>query len=510
MTPAAVAPVLVPLIAGALLLALRGVSMRVQRLLSLAATCALLPLGLALLQLADTGVVTVYALGNWAAPFGIVLVVDRLAAILLCVTAIVAIPALLHSLAGEDREGPYFHALFQFQLMGINGAFLTGDLFNLFVFFEILLIASYALLLHGARPARTRAAVHVVVLNLVGSALFLFGVGAIYGVAGTLNLADLGRVLPLLPADDAAIARTGGVLLLVVFGLKAAVLPLTFWLPQSYASAPASVAALFAVLTKVGAYAILRVTTQLYGADAGLVADVAAPWLLPAGLATFAFGVLSTLAAADLGRVATGLVIASMGLLLSTLGLGTPAGSSAAIYYLAHSAFATAALFLVVDALRQQRVAHGDDLLQGERLAQPVALGVLFGLTALALVGLPPTSGFAGKALALLAARGHAGQVAFWVIVLVGTVLLVLALARVTSALFWKTGADPVRGRAVPGLQLFAAAWPVVAGLVLFVAGGAATRLADDAARQLHDPAALQRIVVPDPPGTDARREVFR
>jgi multicomponent K+:H+ antiporter subunit D len=506
----AILPVLVPLVAGALLLAARGLGLRQQRLLSLAATCALLPIAVALLRVADADVLTVYRLGDWEAPFGIVLVVDRLAAILLLVTALVAIPALLYGLAGEDREGPGYHALFQFQLMGINGAFLTGDLFNLFVFFEILLIASYALLLHGNGAARTRAAVHVVVLNLVGSALFLVGVGAIYGVAGTLNLADLGRVMPLLTEADAGLARTGALLLLVVFALKAALLPLTFWLPQSYAVAPASVAALFAVLTKVGAYAILRVFTQVFGADAGFASTAALAWLQPAGLATFTFGVLAALAATGLGRIATSLVVASVGLLLATIGLGSEAGTAAAIYYLAHSALATAALFLVIDLLRRQRTRYRDDLLEGERIAQPVWLGALFGITALALVGLPPTSGFAGKALALLAARDTGGQAWFWVIVLGGTSLLVLAMVRVTSSLFWKTGTEPPRGDRAPVLQLLAATLPVVLGLALFVWGGPATRLAAAAAHQLHDRAALEHAVVPDPGRVDAQRERFQ
>src|SRR5690606_16477118 len=191
-------------------------------------------------------------------PFGIVLVLDRLSALMLALTALLAVPVLWFACRGDDRRGPNFHALFQFQLMGINGAFLTGDLFNLFVFFEVLLIASYALLMHGQGKARAKAGLHYVVLNLAGSSLFLFGLGLMYAATGTLNMADVGRLVSNGAVSSPLLLQVSAALLLIVFALKAAVLPLSFWLPGAYAAASAPVAALFAIMTKIGLYAIWR------------------------------------------------------------------------------------------------------------------------------------------------------------------------------------------------------------------------------------------------------------
>src|SRR5690606_2213561 len=233
-----------------------------------------------------------YRLGDWPAPFGIVLVLDRLSALMLVLTAAVALFSLLHAVQGQDRAGPLYHPLFQLQLVGLNGAFLTGDLFNLFVFFEILLIASYCLLVHGSTAPRLRAGVHYVVLNLAGSSLFLIAVGTLYGVTGTLNMADMAQKVALLGAPDAALVRSAALLLLVVFALKAALVPLYFWLPAAYSAASAPVAALFAIMTKVGVYSIVRVYTLIFGSGGGVAAEVATPWLLPLALLTVVLGMI--------------------------------------------------------------------------------------------------------------------------------------------------------------------------------------------------------------------------
>nr|MBF3179384.1 monovalent cation/H+ antiporter subunit D [Pseudomonas aeruginosa] len=228
-------PILLPLFAGSLLLL--PLAERWRRGLSLLAALALIPLSLLLMRTAASGDLSVYALGNWAAPFGIVLMLDRLAALMLLATAVLGSAALIYALRGDDRLGKHFHALFQFQLLGINGAFLTGDLFNLFVFFEILLIASYALLLHGGGAERVRSGLHYVILNLVGSAFFLIAVGTLYGLTGTLNMADMAQKIAMADAERAPLLAAAGLLLLVVFALKAALLPLYFWLPRAYAAA---------------------------------------------------------------------------------------------------------------------------------------------------------------------------------------------------------------------------------------------------------------------------------
>src|SRR3990167_7167713 len=276
MNHALIMPVLLPMIAGSLLLFAARLSLAQQRLLSVLSTLGLLLVSVWLLRLADGGQLHSYALGNWQAPFGIVLLLDRLSALMLLVTAVLALFAVLYAVRGDDTRGSSFHALFQFQLMGINGAFLTGDLFTLFVFFEILLIASYALLLHGGGGERVRAGIHYVVLNLLGSSLFLIAVGMMYGIAGTLNMADLAVKVAAASPEDAALMGAAGLLLLVVFGLKAAFLPMYFWLPRAYAAASAPVAALFAIMTKIGLYSIMRVYILIYGEQAGSIANVAA------------------------------------------------------------------------------------------------------------------------------------------------------------------------------------------------------------------------------------------
>ena len=226
--------------------------LRLRRALALGSAALGTLMAVGLVAVAAQGDVRVYLLGEWPAPFGIALVLDRLSALMVLLTYVVALPVLWYATGGWDTRGRYFHALFQFQLMGLCGAFLTGDLFNLFVFFEVLLIASYVLLLHGQGRERFRMGVHYVVLNLAASALFLLGLSLLYAATGTLNMADMALRVAALSGDSAVLARSGALLLLVVFGLKAALVPLHAWLPGTYAAASAPVAALFALMTKVG------------------------------------------------------------------------------------------------------------------------------------------------------------------------------------------------------------------------------------------------------------------
>ena len=270
-----VLPVLPPLLTAALLLALGdgagshgSAALTTARSISMVSAMLGLLLAFLLMREADAGDWRVYRMGDWPAPFGIVLVVDRLSALMVLLTQLLAVPVILYASGGWDAHGRHFHALLQFQLMGLNGAFVTGDLFNLFVFFEVLLIASYVLLVHGQGRDRFRFGVPYVVLNLAASSLFLVGVALIYAVTGTLNLADLALRVPLVRGADAALLQAGAMLLLVVFGFKAALLPLHLWLPNTYAAACAPVAALFALMAKVGVCAILRGPGVGFGAGA--------------------------------------------------------------------------------------------------------------------------------------------------------------------------------------------------------------------------------------------------
>jgi multicomponent K+:H+ antiporter subunit D len=447
MTHLLLLPVLVPMLAGILALALHRQDRRVVRRLSLAATLLLAVVAVALAAGTADGTVAVVALGDWPAPFGIVFVADRLAALMVCVTAAVAVPALLAATAGPDAEDDgAFHPFFQFQLAGLNGAFLTGDLFNLFVFFEVLLIASYGLLMHRGKA---RAGMHYVVINLAGSAVFLVALALLYGTLGTLNLADAARRLPLVPAADAALVRTALALLVVVFLLKAAVLPLSLWLPQAYPAASPPVAALFAVMTKVGLYALLRVSAAAMPADAGPAASgLLDPWLSVLGLGTAACGMLGVLAATRLAGIAANLVLLSSGLLATALAEGGTALVAAALFYLPHTTLVTSALFLLAGRIAAARgESLRDQLVRGPRLPRRAHFGAAFFVLAVAASGLPPLSGFLGKLMLLQAAPASSVGVAFWAMLLLSGFVPAVVMARAASTLFWE---PKERGAAVP------------------------------------------------------------
>ena len=461
-------PIVLPMFVGALLLLMARSSMSLKRGLSLLATLAQLPLALMLISQADSAT-TVYALGNWAPPFGIVLVVDRLAALMLGVTAVLAACVILYACRGDDGMGRNFHAIFQFQLMGITGAFLTGDLFNLFVFFEILLIASYALLLHGAGSARVRAGLHYVVLNLFGSALFLIAVGTLYGITGTLNMADMAlRVAALSPAD-APLAGAAGMLLLIVFGLKSAIFPLYFWLPKAYSSATAPVAALFAIMTKVGLYSILRVYTLIFGAEAGVLAHLASDWLWPVALITIALGAIGTLAAASLGGLVSYLIVVSVGTLLAGFAIGTQDALAASLYYLIHTTWISAALFLIAGIISRLRGPRfGSRLIAGPQMEHAKLFSGLFFIAAIAVIGMPPLSGFLGKVM-LLVSAGTGTQAALLYPALLGSSLVVLvAMSRAGTTLFWRYDAVPAVAEPLDWARL-TAAMVLLAGSPLMV-----------------------------------------
>ena len=260
-----VAPVLLPLATAALMLLLGEGRRSIKAVFNLLSTATGLGLALYLLWQLQTqetpAAFGIYLPGNWSVPFGIVLVLDQLSALMLVLTACIGLASLLYALARWHQAGVYFHVLFQLQLMGLYGAFLTADLFNLFVFFEVLLAASYGLLLHGGGAQRVRAGLHYIAVNLVASLLFLIGVAVLYGVTGTLNMADMAVKLTLVPAGDRGLLHAGAAILAIAFLAKAALWPLNFWLPAAYGAASAPVSALFAILTKVGVYAVLRLWT---------------------------------------------------------------------------------------------------------------------------------------------------------------------------------------------------------------------------------------------------------
>ena len=465
-----VAPILLPLLTAIILVAAKGATLRVQRVLSLAAALASLGLAALLVSLAAEGGVQVYRLGDWPYAYGITLVLDRLSAMMVLLTAALALPSLLYAAQGADAAGRHFHALFQLQLMGINGAFLTGDLFNLFVFFEILLIASYGLLLFGGGKARSRAGIQYVVLNLAGSSLFLIAVGLIYGATGSLNMADIAVRVAAAGPEQETLLRTGAFLLVVVFGLKAAAVPLAFWLPNAYAVASAPVAALFAIMTKVGVYAILRVFTLVFGLDGVDIAGAVAAWLIPVGLATMVIGNAAAMIETRLRRQIGWLLIGSVGIMLVVVGLLDVQSIASGLYYLIHSTLLAAGLFLLADLVARQRGAASDHLQAALPIAQATFLGILFFVGATAYAGLPPFSGFLGKAIILQATREAALAPWIWTVVLVTSMFAVIGLARAGSRLFWNvlpgvSQARPASFAAVLPAILLIASSPLLVGL---------------------------------------------
>ena len=510
MTHWLILPIVLPAMLAAFMVLAARYHLLIQRVLSVTGTLGLLALALGLFWQASDGTVGLYQLGNWAAPFGIVLVADRLSTLMVLLTCVLAVPVLLYAIgSGWDNRGRHFHPLFQFQLMGILGAFLTGDAFNLFVFFEVLLIASYGLMIHAGGQRRLRAGTQYVLYNLLGSTLFLFALGTIYAETGTLNMADLAMRVATLDAGDGAGIRVAAVLLLLVFAVKAAILPLHFWLPASYSEAPAPVAALFAIMTKVGAYCIIRFYTLVFPPDLEITQGLFDVWLMPAALLTVALGMAGVLGAKRADRMVAFSVIGSMGMLLAAVSVFTPAGISAALYYAIHSTFAAAALFLLIDVIRSRRGAAEMSFVDAPPLAGGALVAGMFFVAAIAMTGLPPLSGFLGKLLILDAARSADLMWWVWGVILVGSLIAVVGFSRAGSQIFWKahqSTPEPAEGDEVPVVAEGQGVLPMVAigGLLallvaLTVAAGPMTRVLNATAAQLFNPERYLAVVLTTP-----------
>ncbi|WAH55221.1 monovalent cation/H+ antiporter subunit D [Pseudomonas silvicola] len=467
-----ITPILLPLLTAAVMLLLGEKHRPLKARLNLLST--LTGLGIAVLLLLgvqqqdQASAIGVYLPGNWQAPFGIVLVLDRLSALMLVLTGIIASAALVFAMARWDRAGASFHALFQIQLMGLYGAFLTADLFNLFVFFEVLLAASYGMLLHGSGRARVSSGLHYIAINLLASSLFLIGAAMIYGVTGTLNLADLAQKIALVPEADRGLLHAGVAILATAFLAKAGMWPLNFWLVPAYASASAPVAALFAIMTKVGVYTLLRLWTLLFSSQAGASAYFGGNWLLAGGLLTLAVAGIAVLAAQRLERMASLSILVSAGTLLAAIGFGVPAITAGALFYLVSSTLALGALFLLAELIERSRsaneVALEDD---GDLLPRPVEslhppkginlddeqkavvgqvipwtmafLGLSFIACALLAIGMPPLSGFIAK-LNLISALVRTSGPAAWALVallILSGLATLLAMTRLGIQRFW-------------------------------------------------------------------------
>jgi len=493
-----VLPIVVPALTASLLLILQRAPIAVARVVNATATLCLFVAALAVFARAEPGVPLVYALGGWPAPFGIVLVADRLSAFMLVLTALLAIPVLLYAGQGWDAKGTFFHPLFQFQLMGLNGAFLTGDLFNLFVFFEILLIASYGLALQGLGRERLRATLHYVAINAAGSVVFLISASLLYGITGTLNMAHLAERVAQARPEDMALMRAAGLLLLGVFSVKAALFPLYFWLPSAYSSAAAPVAALFSIMTKVGVYAFIRVTTLIYGGEEWIGLELTSPWLLPLALTTIALATLGALSAERLATMTAYLMIASVGTILTAVSIGGAVALSAALYYLAHSTIVIAGLFLLTDLLGRDRGDMGDSLHPAPQIYRAGLLGIAFLFGGATIAGVPPLSGFLGKLMVLQSAHDATAVVPIWTVVLVTSVLMLVVCARAGSIVFWNVVEVQPRKQAHPprGGEWMALAVLGACSLLLVLCAAPIKHYVDKTARQLTSPAVYIEAVL--------------
>ncbi len=516
-----IAPIALPLVAGALLAIYDERRQFLKGVINLLSTLTALYISVALLRQADASAPTVYLLGNWPAPFGIVLVLDRLSAMMILLTAVLACAALVFALARWHTAGAHFHSLFQFLLMGVNGAFLTGDLFNLFVFFEVMLASSYGLLLHGSGPRRVQASLHYIVVNLAASFFFLVGVSLIYGVTGTLNMADLALRIPALPAEHRMLLEAAVGILAIAFLVKAAMWPLGFWLLSAYPAAVAPVAAIFAVLSKVGAYVLLRLSPLLFGTAAGEAAGFGTSVLLVGGMATIGFGILGILASQAMARIAAFSLLVSSGTVLTAIGFSDPHLTGGALFYLVSSTLTIGALFLLIELIeRGQNPAADVIAITAETLsletdegaeeeggagfsAAPAVLGACFVGCALLLIGLPPLSGFVAKLAMLAALMGPAGQGgavgippaswAFVALLVLSGLAALLTLSRVGMRTFWAP-VDSVVPRVLV-VEIAPVFVLLLLTVVLAIKGGPVLQYMEDTARALYEPSSYIEAV---------------
>ncbi|MDH0495200.1 monovalent cation/H+ antiporter subunit D [Comamonas aquatica] len=536
------APIMLPMLVAALMLLLKEEHQSIKVVLNIGATALGLLVAIALLVWADQAgsstTLGVYLPGNWQAPFGIVLALDRLTALMLVLTSSIALASSVFAAARWHKAGVHFHPLFQLQLMGLSGAFLTADLFNLFVFFEIMLAASYGLLLHGSGRLRVQAGLHYIAINLAASSLFLIGVSMLYGITGTLNMADLAQAIPNVSSADRGLLHTAAGILATAFLIKAALWPLNFWLVPAYSAATAPVGALFALMTKVGIYTILRLWTLMFSSEAGESAAFGSMWLIAGGMVTMVFGGIGTLAATRLTHLAGYAAILSSGTLLAAIGFGQNMLTAGLLYYLPSSTLAVAILFMLADIMDRWRndgsltdfedeeapflsaelvPTQGLNLDENERVligraipASAAFLGLAFIMCTLVVTGLPPLSGFIGKFAMLTnlinpmglgqSAGYQAGQWG-WVLLtlMISTGLFALiALTRAGIRHFWAT-----HERGTPELRV-AEGLPIAAlmalCIVLTVKADHVMQYTQNAANALHAPGTYIQAVMATKP----------
>ncbi|QUX31988.1 Na+/H+ antiporter subunit D [Nocardiopsis akebiae] len=434
-------PVVLPLFAAGVKLALGIRWPRLQQALSVISLALVLVIGLVLMLGSHAYGPQVVQVGGWEAPIGITLVADRLSALMVTVSAAITLAVLVYSIgqgmAGKAEVAPLsvYQPTYLILVAGVSNAFLAGDLFNLYVGFEILLTASYVLLTLGGTQSRMRAGAIYVVVSLVSSVLFLIAIALVFGATGTVNMAQLGERLPELSSDLRAVLQ---VVLLFAFGIKAAVFPLAAWLPDSYPTAPAPVTAVFAgLLTKVGVYAIIRTQTLLFPGEQ--LNDL----LMVVALATMIMGILGAVAQTDIKRLLSFTLISHIGYMVFGVALGSEQGMAGAVFYVAHHITVQTTLFLITGLIERRGGSTSLDHLGGLVRIAPI-LAVLFFVPAMNLGGIPPLSGFLGK-LGLIQAGVEAGTPLAYTLVgasVLTSLLTLYVIARVWNYAFWRTPSE--------------------------------------------------------------------
>ena len=480
----------------------------VRGVISVVGSILLLMLASVLLyQVANIGPVS-NQMGGWQAPMGITLIADTLSALLIVVTAIVALSVNIYAMGdiSEDRVAGGFFTFMNMLIAGVVGAFLTGDLFNLYVWFEVMLISSFALLVLGGNKVQLDGAVKYVAINLISTVLLLTAIGLLYGLTGTLNMADLSLRVPMV--ESQSLVSVVAVLFLIAFGIKAAVFPLYFWLPASYHTLPISVTAVFAALmTKVGIYALMRTFTLIFPGEH----DVIDTTLLCLGVVTMVLGVFGAMTHSDVRRILAFHVIGSIGFMLLGLGLGSALAMGAAIFYMVHGILIKALLFMIAGIVGKLGGSFELARLGGLYQERP-GFSILFLLAALSLIGIPPLSGFWAKLLIIEAGFHHNAAVVIAFVILV-SLLTFIPLIRIWSEAFWKPrplDAEPPTAIATNTTAAGASVnppdrytWAPVIGLsiLMLLIGflpGKVIELSDTAAKDLITPKAYLDTVLPN------------
>ena len=488
-------PVLIPLIAAGLALALYRFP-HLQRIVTLVALTSVLGIAIVLLVAVNDGPLAV-DIGGWAAPVGIALVADRLSALLLVVSVTVTLGVLLYSLAQGNADGDdgapvaIYHPTYLILSAGVSNAFLTGDLFNLYVGFEMLLVASFVLITLGGSRERVRSGTIYVVVSVLSSILFLAAIALVYAATGTVNLAQLSQRLPEIDPGTQLILQ---LMLLIAFGIKAAVFPLHAWLPDSYPTAPAPVTAVFAgLLTKVGVYGIIRTQTLLF--PDGRVDNL----LMVVALVTMVVAILGAVAQQDIKRLLSFTLVSHIGYMVWGVALSTAAGLSAAIFYVVHHITVQTALFLVAGLIERRGGTTSLARLGSLARVAPL-LAILYFIPAMNLAGIPPMSGFLGK-IGLIEAGASEGGALGWTLIgasLVTSLLTLYAVSKAWNQAFWQEAPEPLPDTTIPRSMVGPTAVLVGVSLTFTVVAGPLYSYTDRAARDLRAQTPYVSAVLPD------------